>query len=191
MLPGSLPGRSPGVALLSGITTVPVLLVRDGNGPQTAPASRSCLCNTAPVHCFRLRARCAPTRATPCGPSPPPRNHALLRGCRQHPENLLWPKGDVAVTKLGTINSRWLHVQLPWTTTQTLPRAESTGMGLDGEREGPAPSSLGARRGDTACAVLSPECATTSKGSRAPQAAPSPTTAVPAGTFLLKTPQNF
>lgn len=53
--------------------------------------------------------------------------------------------------------------------TQTLPKAEGMGTGLGGDREGPALLSLGARHSDTACAVLSPECATTSRGSGAPQ----------------------
>jgi len=154
---------APGVpAQPSSVARVPALRLRDGDGPRTAPASRSRLST-------RLPAPALPAHAMRSHPLRPPRNHALLRGCRQHPEKQLCPKGDAAVTTMGTMETRWLHVQLPWMTTQALPKAEGTGMGLDGDQEGPAPPSLGAGHGDTACAALSPERATTSKGHRAPR----------------------
>lgn len=177
--PAAVTSQAPSPAIPGGnvprVTSRPVLLLQDGDGPGMAPASRSC-----PTHsshpCVSLH---IPTCAVPREPPRAPGHPALLRECRWHPENQPWPEGDTAITTLGTVKIWWLRVELPWAMSQ---RLRALGWVWRGQR-GTSPAITGWQR---LCRAVT-QSATTPSAS----AAPSPLPAVPAGPFLLKTPQNL
>lgn len=118
--PAAVTSQAPSPAIPGGnvprVTSRPVLLLQDGDGPGMAPASRSC--PTRSSHpCVSLH---IPTCAVPRGPPRAPGHPALLRECRWHPENQPWPEGDTAITTLGTVKIWWLRVELPWAMSQRL-----------------------------------------------------------------------
>lgn len=116
--PGVSAQPPPGAGLPSRVTTVPMGWGQTAgwllhHGPASVYSSRSLLC---------LHTRSAPTHATA--------TVSTKKSCPASgmpTENQLCVKGDIAITKLGTIKTHWLHVLLPWMLTQTLPKAQSKG----------------------------------------------------------------